>query len=313
MSRIVNGTLADEVAGFRDFNRFYTNEIGLLRRGLLDSPYSLTEARLLYELGRAEVTETKALRGRLDLDRGYLSRMLAKLEEAGLVVRGRSDDDARVQTLRLTAKGKRTLTSLDRRSSAEADARLEGLEAADRGRLLDAMATIREVLDPAAREGSLEFRDLEVGDLGWVVSRHGEIYSRSYGWDARFEALVAGVVGRFATDHDPGRERAWIATVDGRRAGSILCVAEEGEEDTARLRLLIVEPWARGLGIGGTLVENCVEFARAAGYRRMVLWTDDFLTAARRLYAAAGFRLVASRPEEAFGATSIAEDWALDL
>jgi len=165
------------------------------------------------------------------------------------------------------------------------------------------------------REGTespgFELREPGVGDLGWVVARHGEIYHESYGWDASFEALVAGVVGRFAEDHDPERERGWIATVDGRQAGSIFCCADDAE--TARLRLLIVEPWARGLGIGGALVEACVEFARAVGYRRMVLWTDEFLTPARRLYAAAGFRLVSAKTEVAFGQESVAEDWELDL
>lgn len=162
-------------------------------------------------------------------------------------------------------------------------------------------------------EPTIELREPGVGDLGWVVARHGEIYHESYGWDASFEALVAGVVGRFAVDHDAARERGWIATVDGKRAGSIFCMTEDGQEATARLRLLIVEPWARGLGIGGTLVSACVEYARASGYWRMVLWTDDFLTPARRLYAAAGFRLVSSKPEVAFGTEGIAEDWELDL
>ncbi|HVW47817.1 MAG TPA: GNAT family N-acetyltransferase [Solirubrobacterales bacterium] len=156
-----------------------------------------------------------------------------------------------------------------------------------------------------------ELREPDVGDLGWVVARHGVVYHESYGWDASFEALVAGIVGRFADGHDPARERGWIAVVDGRQAGSIFCMAEEGDARTARLRLLLVEPWARGLGIGGALVRQCVEFARAAGYRRMVLWTDDFLTAARRLYAEAGFRLVSSKTEVAFGAESVAEDWEL--
>lgn len=160
-------------------------------------------------------------------------------------------------------------------------------------------------------EGGFELRELGVGDLGWVISRHGEIYSESYGWDYSFEELVAKVVGEFAADHDPARERGWIADVDGRRAASIFCVAEDSE--TARLRLLIVEPWARGLGVGAALVGACVEFARAAGYRRMILWTDEFLTPARRLYAAAGFRLVSSRTEVAFGHENVAEDWELLL
>jgi GNAT superfamily N-acetyltransferase len=160
-----------------------------------------------------------------------------------------------------------------------------------------------------AEARKFELREPAVGDLGWVVARHGTVYHESYGWDASFEALVAGVVGRFAEGHDPKRERGWIAVVDGRPAGSIFCVADD--EETARLRLLLVEPWARGLGIGGALVGECVEFARAAGYVRMVLWTDDFLTSARRLYAAAGFRLVSSKTEVAFGAESIAEDWEL--
>ena len=157
----------------------------------------------------------------------------------------------------------------------------------------------------------IELREPRIGELGWVVSRHGQIYAESYGWDVSFEALVAGVVGEFAADHDPARERAWIAAVDGRPAGSIFCVAEDAE--AARLRLMIVEPWARGLGVGRALVEACVEFARAAGYRRMVLWTDEFLTSARRLYAAAGFRLVSAKSEVAFGHENVAEDWELDL
>jgi len=156
-----------------------------------------------------------------------------------------------------------------------------------------------------------ELREPGVGDLGWVVARHGVVYHESYGWDASFEALVAGVVGRFAERHDPARERGWIAVVDGRPAGSIFCMAEEGDPETARLRLLLVEPWARGLGIGKALVGECVKFARAVGYRRMILWTDDFLVSARRLYADAGFRLVSSRTEVAFGAESVAEDWEL--
>jgi GNAT superfamily N-acetyltransferase len=165
--------------------------------------------------------------------------------------------------------------------------------------------------DPVAMADGFELRELRVGDLGWVVSRHGEVYAESYGWDVSFEELVAGVVGEFAVDHDPERERGWIADVGGCSAGSIFCVAEDAE--TARLRLLLVEPWARGLGIGAALVEACVEFGRAAGYRRMVLWTDEFLTPARRLYAAAGFRLVSSRAEVAFGHENVAEDWELVL
>jgi DNA-binding MarR family transcriptional regulator/predicted GNAT family acetyltransferase len=306
---MTEAALTDQVAGFREFNRFYTNEIGLLRRGLLDTPWSLTEGRVLYELAQAEVIETKELRERLDVDRGYLSRILARFERDGLLRRGRSGADARVQTLKLTAKGRKLVAGLDKRSSARAGERLEPLEAADRSRLLEAMGTIRAVLDPAARGSDFELREPGVGDLGWVVARHGTVYNESYGFDASFEALVAGVVGRFAADHDPARERGWIATVEGRRAGSIFCVAEDDE--TARLRLLLVEPSARGLGIGGTLVEACVEFARAAGYRRMVLWTDDFLTAARRLYATAGFVLVSAKTEVAFGQESVAEDWEL--
>lgn len=164
---------------------------------------------------------------------------------------------------------------------------------------------------PESDLSGFELREPRVGELGWVVSRHGEVYGESYGWDASFEALVAGVIGEYAVDHDPQRERGWIADVGGRPAGSIFCMADD--EETARLRLLLVEPWARGLGIGAALVEACVEFARAAGYRRMVLWTDEFLTPARRLYAAAGFRLVSSRVHVAFGHENVAEDWELVL
>jgi DNA-binding MarR family transcriptional regulator/GNAT superfamily N-acetyltransferase len=301
--------MADDVAAIRAFNRFYTARIGALRDGLLATAHPLPEARVLYELGQREQTDVGALRRTLELDAGDLSRLLGRLEEQGLVARERSRTDARRQLVALTDPGRDAYATLDARSAAEIATLLDGLPADDRARLRTAMDTVREVLDGAPRPAPFVLRPPQPGDYGWVVQRHGALYAEEYGWDETFEALVARVVADYAHDHDPAREAAWIAEVAGRPVGSIFCV--RAGERTAKLRLLLVEPTARGMGIGEALVAECVRFARAAGYEELTLWTNDVLTGARRLYERAGFALVKSEPYRGFGHDLVGEDWTL--
>jgi DNA-binding MarR family transcriptional regulator/N-acetylglutamate synthase-like GNAT family acetyltransferase len=303
--------MPDDVAAIRAFNRFYTARVGALRDGLLATAHPLPEARVLYELGQREQTDAGALRRTLELDAGYLSRLLGRLEEQGLVARERSPADARRQVVALTKQGQAAYATLDERSAAEIATILDGLPARDRARLRAAMDTVREVLDGAPRPAGFVLRPPRPGDYGWVVQRHGALYAQEYGWDESFEALVARVVADYADDHDPEREAAWIAEVAGRPVGSIFCVRRD--ERAAKLRLLLVEPDARGLGVGQALVDECVRFARAAGYAELVLWTNDVLTGARRLYERAGLALVAAEPHRAFGHDLVGEDWALRL
>jgi DNA-binding MarR family transcriptional regulator/GNAT superfamily N-acetyltransferase len=301
----------DRVAAVRAFNRFYTARIGVLRDGLLRTPHSLTEARVLYELGQREVTEVADLRRELDIDAGFLSRLLARLQRDGLVARERSRDDARRQRVRLTAEGGAAFGELDRRSAAEIGAVLGALGEEDQRRLVAAMDVVRDVLEGVGPPGAFVLRAPRAGDLGWIVQRHGALYAQQYGWDESFEALVARIVAGYAEGHDPRREAAWIAEVDGEPAGCVLCV--RGEDDVARLRLLLVEPRARGRGIGARLIEECLRFARRAGYARITLWTNDVLHEARRLYERAGFELVESAPHHAFGHDLVEQTWARAL
>ena len=298
------------VAEVREFNRFYTATIGVLRDGLLRTPYSLTEARVIFELAQGDETEVAELRRTLDLDAGYLSRILARFATDGLVDRGRAATDGRRQVIRLTGAGQDAYRLLDDRSRGEIQRMLDGLPPTDQRRLVRAMSTIQRLL---SRTGAPEvvLREPRPGDLGWVVARHGELYAAEYGWDAEFEALVAGIVADFTRDHDPARERVWLAEVDGERAGCVFCVRDD--ESTARLRVLLVEPDARGMGVGGRLVTECVEFARSAGYRRMILLTYDALTAARRIYQRAGFALVSAQPVRRYGHDLLEQEWARDL
>lgn len=300
-----------EVAAIRAFNRFYTARIGALRDGLLATAHPLPEARVLYELGQRERTDFADLRRTLDLDAGYLSRLLARLEDQGLVARDRAPHDARRQLVGLTPPGRDAYATLDARSAAEIAALLEHLAGDDRGRLLDALATAREILEGAPRPTAFVLREPQPGDYGWVVQRHGALYAREHGWDETFEALVARVVADYADDHDPAREHAWIAEAAGRPVGSIFCMRRD--DRTAQLRLLIVEPSARGMGVGRALVDRCVAFARAAGYARIVLWTNDVLVEARRLYERAGFTLAGRAEHRSFGRDLVGEDWTLDL
>jgi len=265
----------DRVAAVRSFNRFYTARIGVLRDGLLHTPHSLTEARVLYELGQRDVTEVADLRRELDIDAGFLSRLLARLQSNGLVERERSTDDARRQRIRLTEEGVAAFAELDRRSADEIGAVLDALSEDDQKRLVAAMDTVHDVLTQAPPATGFVLRSPRPGDLGWIVQRHGALYAQQYAWDEGFEALVARIVADYAHDHDPRREAAWIAEVDGEPAGCVLCVRRE--DDVAQLRLLLVDPRARGRGIGARLIEECLRFAKRAGYRRITLWTNDVL------------------------------------
>jgi DNA-binding MarR family transcriptional regulator/GNAT superfamily N-acetyltransferase len=301
----------DRVRALRSFNRFYTGRIGVLSEGLLHTPYTLAEARVLFELGQRELTEVSDLRRDLALDAGYLSRLLSRLAERGLVSRERSEPDARRQRVRLTAAGTEAYELLDERSAADNRALLDAIDDVGQQRLLGAMDTIRSLLDDVPRPRAVLLRPPGPGDYGWIVQRHGALYAREYGWNQAFEALVARVVADYADDHDPAREAAWIAEVDGTPAGCVLCVAKS--KTVAQLRLLLVEPSARGLGIGGRLVDECVRFARRAGYGELVLWTNDVLEAARRIYERAGFSLVDEEAHGTFGPALVGQTWALSL
>lgn len=306
---------ADAVAAVRAFNRFYTNVIGVLRGSYLDVPYSLTEARVLFELARRESTEVAALRRALDIDAGYLSRILARFSTEKLTVRRRSDTDGRAQVIRLTEAGLAAFADLDRRQSEQTAALLAGLAGPDQRRLLAAMATIQQVLPgpgaapPPPRSWLL--REPRPGDLGWVIQRHGALYAREYGFDETFEHLVARIVADWAADREPRREAAWIAEVDGEPAGCVFCVRQD--DSTAKLRLLLTEPAARGLGIGGRLVAECLRFARDAGYATITLWTQDCLHEARRIYQRAGFSLVSESPHHSFGQDLTEQVWSRPL
>ncbi|MET9423935.1 MULTISPECIES: helix-turn-helix domain-containing GNAT family N-acetyltransferase [unclassified Streptomyces] len=299
----------------RAFNRFYTNLIGALDYGKhLYTPYTLTESRVLYELAHSPRTDAADLRGELSIDAGYLSRLLAKFERDGLVARAPSERDPRRQRITLTDRGRKAAALLDERSRQAVGALVADVPERDRDRLAEALGTVRELLSQARPGSAAEpvLRDPGPGDLGWIVQRHGALYAAEYGWDAGFEGLVARIVADFAQEHDPRLERVWIAETDGRPVGSVMCVRDDAP-DTARLRLLLVEPEARGHGLGDRLVRTAVDFARDAGYRDMVLWTNDVLTAARRIYQRAGFTLVAEKPHRSYGADLVGQDWRLSL
>jgi DNA-binding MarR family transcriptional regulator/N-acetylglutamate synthase-like GNAT family acetyltransferase len=303
-----------EVERFRAFNRFHTGLVGALDEHLLETRFTLTEARVLFELGRGAPLEMLDLRGRTGIDAGYLSRIVASFEQGGLVTRRRSDSDARRVVVDLSATGRRAYATLNNRSAAENGELLGRLGDGDRTRLLLAAEEIQTILEGnglGGRASTVELRGARSGDYGWMVERHGVLYAEEYGWDESFEGLVAEIVGAFVRTRDPEREHAFVAELDGRRAGCVLCVRDDA--DTARLRILLVEPWARGHGLGTRLVEECIAFARRAAYRRMVLWTNDVLVAARRIYETAGFTLVAEGSHRAFGKELVEQTWALDL
>ncbi|MFC4007684.1 GNAT family N-acetyltransferase [Nonomuraea purpurea] len=281
--------------------------IGALQTGLLDSPYSLTEARVLFELAQSGLMETGELRGLLGLDAGYLSRIMTRFEGDGLITRERSASDARKQIVRLTPAGAQIFADLDRRSGQEIERLLAALPDEDQKRLVSGMATIRALLGPPERREPYVIRPPRPGDLGWVAYRHGVLYGAEYGWGTDFEQLVARIVG----DLDLSRDAGWIAEVDGQRAGCVFCVRVDHK--TAKLRMLLVEPSARGLGIGRALVRECLRHARSQGCERITLWTRDCLVSARRLYQAAGFELESQEKGVDNGVEVTEELWSLDL
>ena len=303
--------LSRRIAAIRRFSRCYTSAIGVLRERLHDSRFSLTEARVLYELAQRQDLTATDIGRELGLDSGYLSRILQRFAHDGLLRRDRSPHDGRQTQLTLTDAGRAAFAPLEAASVHEIGTLLTGLPDPAQAGLVAAMGQIETLLggaDTAARPWLL--RPPRPGDIGWVVARHGALYATEYGFDARFEALVAKVAGAFLEANDPACERCWIAERDGVNVGSIFLMRADAE--TARLRLLLVEPTARGAGIGRRLISECVDFAHTAGYRRITLWTNDILTAARHLYVQAGFRLVASKPHRDFGPPMVGEDWVLE-
>ena len=293
----------------RSFNRFYTRQIGVLHEHLLESEFSLTEVRILYELAhRADLTTSDLCR-ELGLNAGYLSRVISGFEKKGLVVKSRSATDARVAHLELTDLGRKTFAPLNEASQREVIAMLERLPQSAQHQLVDAMEQIRTLLsDP---EPGFILREPQPGDMGWIVHRQAVLYAREFGWNAEYEALVAEIVAKFVREFDPKRERCWVAEKDGKPVGSVFVVRQD--DATAKLRLLAVEASARGLGIGHRLVDECIRFARYAGYSKLVLWTNSVLTDARRIYEKAGFTLVEEAPHHSFGKDLIGQNWALDL
>ena len=296
----------------RRFSRFYTRRIGVLHEGLLGSPYSLAESRIIYELAHHERATASELGGELGLDPGYLSRILRGLTERGLVAKQPSEHDGRQTILSLTPSGQAVFAELNARSRSEIAGMLDRLSETDQDRLVEAMRTVEELLDqPRPRKVPYILRPHRPGDMGWIVQRHGVLYSEEYGWDETFEGLVAQVAAEFIANHDPRRERCWIAEMDGEPVGSVLVMAKTDE--VAKLRLLLVDRKARGLGLGGRLVDECLRFARQAGYKRMTLWTNSILLPARRIYEARGFELVHSEPHHSFGKDLVGETWERDL
>jgi DNA-binding MarR family transcriptional regulator/GNAT superfamily N-acetyltransferase len=302
---------AARVAEVRAFNRFFTNAIGVLREGLLGSPYSLTEARVLFELAQRRDTEIAELRRALDIDAGYLSRLLGQFAADGLITKTRSSVDARRQVVRLTRHGRRAFARLDARSTAQVEALLGRLTEENQRRLVTAMTVIQATLQQRSPPEVYVIRPPRSGDWGWIIHRHGTVYADEYGWDESFEALVARIVADYIDHRDSRREAAWIADIDGEPVGSVLCVRRD--DHTAQLRLLLVDPDARGLGIGTRLVHECLRFATRAGYQQLVLWTNDVLHDARRIYQRAGFHLVAEEKHHSFGHDLVGQHWAIDL
>ena len=305
-----------QVDAVRAFNRFYTRRIDVLREDLLDSPYTLTQARVLFELAQREPVAAREIGETLGLDPGYLSRIVQAFVDAGLVEKQRSEHDARSFALRLTGPGRDAFAALDRSSHAATATMLAALSALDRERLLRAIAEAERALTPHALPAPqrLRVREHAIGDIGWAIERHGRLYAQEYGWNHEFEALGAQLFAQFAARHDPARERCWIAEIDGERVGCVFLVALADDPAVAQLRCLLVDPRARGLGVGRRLVDTCIGFAREAGYARMRLWTNDVLVAARRIYQACGFALVEENRHHSFGHDLVGQVWerALD-
>jgi DNA-binding MarR family transcriptional regulator/GNAT superfamily N-acetyltransferase len=308
------GPSQQRIAAVRHFNRFYTRQLGVLRKTYLDTPYSLGEMRVLYEVARGDGPTASDIARALDLDAGYLSRSLRNFEKRGLIARKTSPQDARQSHLTLTAKGRKTFAPIERRSQSHVAQMLDRLKPDDQARLIGAMETIETLLGDnggGEKKRSYTLREPKRGDFGWMVTAHAQLYAQEYNWTEPFEGLCAQIVADFANNHDPQRERCWIAEMEAENVGCVMLVKDS--DDVARLRLLLIDPKARGLGLGTRLVDECVTFARQAGYKKMTLWTHSVLTAARHIYEQAGFTLTASEPRRSFGADVVAEFWDLEL
>ncbi|HEY6755606.1 MAG TPA: helix-turn-helix domain-containing GNAT family N-acetyltransferase [Pseudolabrys sp.] len=311
--------MADQraVAAVRRFNRFYTRQIGVLRKTYLDSPYSLGEMRVLYELAHRDRLTASDVGRALDLDAGYLSRLLRNFEKRGLISRKTSTKDARQSHLALTARGRKLFAPMEERSQRQAGDMLDKLAPTQQARIVEAMTAIERLLSeapPAQSDAQPRYtlRDPKAGDFGWVVSRHAELYLQEYEWSDPFEGLCAQIVADFVNNFDAKLERCWIAELNGENVGCVMLVKDD-QPGVARVRLLLVDPKARGLGLGARLVDECVRFARSVGYRKVTLWTHSVLSAARHVYEKAGFVLTSSEPRHSWGQNVVAEFWDLEL
>lgn len=302
-------TLEDRALAVRSFNRFYTRQIGVLHEHLLDSEFSLTQVRILYELSHRKELTTSDLCRELGLNAGYLSRVISGFEKKGLVTRTRSATDARIARLELTEKGRATFEPLNDASQREVVGMLERMPESAQHQLVESMGQIQTLLGNP--EPGYILRDSRPGDMGWIVHRQAILYAQEFGWNSEYEALVAEIVAKFVREFDPKSERCWIAEKDGKAVGSVFVVRQD--DVTAKLRLLAVDASARGLGIGRRLVDECLRFARLAGYKRMVLWTNSVLTDARKIYEKAGFQLIEEEPHRSFGKDLVGQIWARDL
>lgn len=307
-----DNALHRDIQAVRHFSRFYTRRLGILQEHLLESDYSLTEVRVLYELAHREKPTAKAIADDLGLDAGYLSRILDRFAKKRFISRERSTEDARHVFLRLTSKGKSVFEPLDRQSNAQVAEMLRELSREQRRQLTAALSQVERTMgEQSEPRPGLQLRPHRPGDVGWVIHRHGALYAQEYGWDESFEALVAEIAAQFVKNFDPRRERCWIAELDGEPVGSVFLV--KYTDEVAKLRLLFVEPHARGFGIGRRLVQECIAFARASGYRKVILWTQSILGAARKIYQNSGFRIVKEERQRAFGADLVSETWELEL
>src|SRR5436305_5307721 len=303
------------IAAVRRFSRFYTRQLGLLQESLVHTPFSLAQARVLYELANRDSVTASELAADLDLDHGYLSRILRRFAEDGLLAKKRAKNDARQSVITITAKGRKAFAPLNKGSHDQVAAMLAKLSVADQARVVGAMNTVELLLGESSEASravpAIILRSHQPGDIGWVTSAHGALYAAEYGWDMTFEALVGKITAEFIENFDAKRERCWIAELEGERIGSVFVVRKNDE--VAKLRLLIVDPRARGLKLGTHLVEECLRFAKASGYSSMTLWTQSNLTAARGIYQRAGFNCVAQEPHHSFGVDLIGETWDIKL
>ena len=311
-SSALQSGLAADVAAMRRFNRFFTRQLGIIEPKHLHTDYSLPEARVIYELARRAPQTPGELVTELNIDAGQLSRLLQALARRNVIARKATPHDGRQVAITLTAKGRKAFAELNRRTEAHVRQHLEQLDQTERSRVIGAMQHVERALGGAVRQRPVALlRTHRVGDIGWIISRHGALYTKEYGWDISFEQLVAEIAAQFLKSFDPARERCWIAEVDGEAVGTVMLV--KGSDTVAKLRLLIVEPTARGLGIGRALTSECIRFAREAGYKSMTLWTQSILVAARNIYREAGFRMVKEEPHHSFGHDLIGETWEREI